>query len=148
MRHERSNVIRRDVEVSSPVTSAESPDGRCAPGSFSEPAAQPGSSFGDICRPHATKIHNPSLFPARRRLKRALITARALGRIRRAGMSRGVLGLAALTAAGLFVAVFLGLSSSQTFHPGGPPIPKRALAATSMMQVLRDEHDLFEDIAK
>jgi pimeloyl-ACP methyl ester carboxylesterase len=144
MRHERSNVIRRDVEVSSPVTSAESPDGRCAPGSFSEPAAQPGSSFGDICRPHATKIHNPSLFPARRRLKRALITARALGRIRRAGMSRGVLGLAALTAAGLFVAVFLGLSSSQTFHPGGPPIPKRALAATSMMQVLRDEHDLFE----
>ena len=63
-------------------------------------------------------------------------------------MSRGVLGLAALTAAGLFVAVFLGLSSSQMFHAGAPSIPKRALAPVSMMQVLRDEHDLFEDIAK
>ena len=63
-------------------------------------------------------------------------------------MSRGVLGLVALTAAGLFVAVFLGLSSSQMFHAGAPSIPKRALAPVSMMQVLRDEHDLFEDIAK
>jgi hypothetical protein len=63
-------------------------------------------------------------------------------------MSRGALGLVALSAAGLFVAVFFGLSSSQTFHAGGPPIPRRALAAPSMMQVLRDEHDLFEDIAK
>jgi len=63
-------------------------------------------------------------------------------------MSRGALGLAALTAAGLFVAVFLGLPSSQTFYAGGPPIPRRALAAPSMMQVLRDEHDLFEDISK
>jgi pimeloyl-ACP methyl ester carboxylesterase len=63
-------------------------------------------------------------------------------------MSRGALGLVALSAAGLFVAVFFGLSSSQTFHAGGPPIPRGALAAPSMMQVLRDEHDLFEDIAK
>jgi hypothetical protein len=63
-------------------------------------------------------------------------------------MSRGALGLAALTAAGLFVAVFLGLPNSKTFYAGGPPIPRRALAAPSMMQVLRDEHDLFEDISK
>jgi hypothetical protein len=147
-RHELSNATRRDVEVSSPVTSAESANGRCAPGSSGEAVAQPASRFGNICRPHATKIHNPSLFPARRRLKRALISARALRRIRRARMSRGALGLAALTAAGLFVAVFLGLPSSQTFYAGGPPIPRRALAAPSMMQVLRDEHDLFEDISK
>jgi len=63
-------------------------------------------------------------------------------------MSRGVLGLAALAAAGLFVAVFFGLSSSQTFHTARPPIPRRALAAPSMMQVLRDEHDLFEDVSQ
>jgi pimeloyl-ACP methyl ester carboxylesterase len=63
-------------------------------------------------------------------------------------MSRGALGLAALTAAGLFVAVFFGLSRSQTVHTAGPPIPARALAAPSMMQVLRDEHDLFEDVSK
>ena len=63
-------------------------------------------------------------------------------------MSRGVLGLVALTAASLFVAVFFGLSGSQTFHAGGPFTPARILVAPSMMQVLRDEHDLFEDVSK
>jgi len=63
-------------------------------------------------------------------------------------MSRSVLALAALIAAGLFVSVFLGLSSYQTFQAATPSSAERTLAASDMMQVLRDEHDLFEDVAK
>ena len=62
-------------------------------------------------------------------------------------MSRGAVGLATLTAAGLFVAVFLGLSSNQTFQAAGLSSAERASAASDMMQVLRDEHDLFEGAA-
>ena len=62
-------------------------------------------------------------------------------------MSRGAVGLAALTAAGLLVAVFLGLSSNQTFQAAGLSSAERASAASDMMQVLRDEHDLFEGAA-
>jgi pimeloyl-ACP methyl ester carboxylesterase len=62
-------------------------------------------------------------------------------------MSRGALGLAALTAAGLFVAVFLGLSSNHAFQSAGLSSPEGTSAAPDMMQVLRDEHDLFEGVA-
>jgi pimeloyl-ACP methyl ester carboxylesterase len=129
----------------STVTSAESPDQRSAPKAPGD--AQPAFGFGDICRSRATKIHNTSLFPARRRLKRAINSAPALRKIKRAWMSRSVLALAALIGAGLFVSVFLGLSSSQIFQSAGRFSPARTLAAADMMQVLRDEHDLFEDIA-
>jgi pimeloyl-ACP methyl ester carboxylesterase len=63
-------------------------------------------------------------------------------------MSRGVLALTALTAAGLFVAVFFSLPVSQTFRIGGPSASERVRAAPDMMGVLRDEHDLFEDVSK
>src|SRR5262249_22044388 len=81
-------------------------------------------------------------------LKRAFISTRALRKIRRVGMSRGVLGLAALAAAGLSVAVFFGLSSSQPLHTAGPLIPGRALAPQPMMQFLSDEHAVLEDVAQ
>jgi pimeloyl-ACP methyl ester carboxylesterase len=62
-------------------------------------------------------------------------------------MSRGVLGLAALLAAGVFVAIFFGLSSSQTSRTAGTFWHQRS-PALDMMGVLRDEHDLFEDVTK
>jgi pimeloyl-ACP methyl ester carboxylesterase len=62
-------------------------------------------------------------------------------------MSRRVLGLAALTAAGLFVSLFLGLSTSSSWR-AATSSPAGVLARLDMMQVLRDEHDLFEDMAK
>jgi pimeloyl-ACP methyl ester carboxylesterase len=63
-------------------------------------------------------------------------------------MSRGALALAALTAAGLFVAVFFSLPISQTFRAGGPSASERLRVAPDMMGVLRDEHDLFEDVSR
>ena len=63
-------------------------------------------------------------------------------------MSRGALALAALTAAGLFVAVFFSLTVSQTLRVGGHPASERVRTAPNMMGVLRDEHDLFEDVAE
>jgi len=63
-------------------------------------------------------------------------------------MSRGVLGLAALLAAGVFVAIFFGLSSSQTSRTAGTFLRQRSSPALDMMGVLRDEHDLFEDVTK
>jgi pimeloyl-ACP methyl ester carboxylesterase len=106
------------------------------------------AGFGEIGGPPATIIHNASLFPARRRLKRAFyFAAGALRKIRRAGMSRGALALAALTAAGLFVAVFFGLPISQTLRASGPAASQRLRVAPDMMGVLRDEHDLFEDVS-
>jgi pimeloyl-ACP methyl ester carboxylesterase len=63
-------------------------------------------------------------------------------------MSRGALALAALTAAGLFVAVFFSLTVSQTLRVGGHSASERVRIAPNMMGVLRDEHDLFEDVAR
>lgn len=63
-------------------------------------------------------------------------------------MSRGVLGLAALLAAGVFVAIFFGLSSSQTSRTAGTFLHQRSSPTLDMMGVLRDEHDLFEDVTK
>ncbi len=63
-------------------------------------------------------------------------------------MSRGALALAALTAAGLFVAVFFSLTVSQTLRVGGPSASERVRTAPNMMGVLRDEHDLFEDVSR
>jgi pimeloyl-ACP methyl ester carboxylesterase len=64
-------------------------------------------------------------------------------------MSRGVLGLVALLAASAFIAVFFGLANvrmSQT--AGGISSHGRSFSAADMMGVLRDEHDLFEDVTK
>jgi pimeloyl-ACP methyl ester carboxylesterase len=63
-------------------------------------------------------------------------------------MSRGALALAALTAAGLFVAVFFSLTVSQTLRVGGHSASERVRTAPNMIGVLRDEHDLFEDVAR
>jgi pimeloyl-ACP methyl ester carboxylesterase len=63
-------------------------------------------------------------------------------------MSRGVLALAALTAAGLFVAVFFSLADSQSFRLGAPSAIERPRPVPNMMGVLRDEHDRFEHVAK
>ena len=63
-------------------------------------------------------------------------------------MSRGALALAALTAGGLFVAVFFSLPISQMFRAGAPSASERVRVAPDMMGVLRDEHDLFEDVSK
>jgi hypothetical protein len=123
------------AELERPVCAPESPGG--------EKAA---ANFGEIIRSPAAIIHNGSLFPACRRLKRAFYFAAGASLNKRAGMSRGALGLAALTAAGLFVAVFFNLPINQTLSAGGPSASARLRVAPDMMGVLRDEHDLFEDI--
>jgi pimeloyl-ACP methyl ester carboxylesterase len=63
-------------------------------------------------------------------------------------MSRGVLGLAAVLAAVVFLAVFFGLASVQMSPTAGTSVHVRAFSRPDMMGVLRDEHDLFEDVTK
>jgi pimeloyl-ACP methyl ester carboxylesterase len=63
-------------------------------------------------------------------------------------MSRGVLGLAAVVAASVFIAVFFSLSSVQMSPRSGGFVRERAFLHPDMMSVLRDEHDLFEDVTK
>jgi pimeloyl-ACP methyl ester carboxylesterase len=125
------------AELERPVCAPESPSGEEAD-----------ASFGEIGRSPATIIHNGSLFPACRRLKRAFYFAAGASLNKRPGMSRGALAWPALTVAGLFVAVLFNQPIDQTPSAAGRSASERLRVAPDMMGILRDEHDLFEDVSR
>ena len=136
-----------DVEVSSTFTSAESPKGAAR-------RDRPATLWPSL--PRVLTIFAGST-PQKSIIRPCSRPAGALnGRLFRAGASENKKGkdVAWCTWVGgadRRRSVRCGVSrpiQQPNVSRSSPPIPRRALAAPSMMQVLRDEHDLFEDISK